>query len=143
MCPIGQTHCCVSDLIRSPDQSCRLDVLFDDATCGYLHIKAWKVSTSQQQSCQIVYPVCVSSSAHPSLSLQSEGDDIDVCLHPQATLPAQTAQKKVEKEERKEDQADSAIGPVEVGGELVAPSRFTFSAPMDNIVVRTFQFPIT
>jgi len=139
MCPIGQTHCCVSDLIRSPDQSCRLDVLFDNATCGYLHIKAWKVSSRAARSCTL----CVSSCARPSLSLQSEGDDIDVCPLPQAALPAQAEQKKVEKEERKEDQADSAIGPVEVGGELVAPSRFTFSAPMDNIVVRTFQFPIT
>ena len=58
MCSIGQAHCCVSDLIRSPDQSCRLEVMFDNATCGYLHIKAWKVSTNQQQSCQIMCTTC-------------------------------------------------------------------------------------
>ena len=26
-----------------PDQSQRLEVTFDDAVCGYLHVKAWKV----------------------------------------------------------------------------------------------------
>ena len=35
------------------------------------------------------------------------------------------------------------IGPVEVGGEVVSPARFSFSAPMDNIVVRSYQFPTT
>ena len=46
-------------------------------------------------------------------------------------------------EEGREVVVMRSIGPVEVGGELVSPSPFNFSAPMDNIVIRTFHFPIT
>ena len=43
MCPIGLAQSKVMELIRSPNQSQRLDITFDGGTCGYLHIKAWKV----------------------------------------------------------------------------------------------------
>ena len=43
MCPIGQATCTVLDIIRAPDTCRRLEIKFDDATCGYLHIRAWKV----------------------------------------------------------------------------------------------------
>lgn len=45
-----------------------------------------------------------------------------------------------------EEEQDGGLGnnapPVEIGGEVVSPARFTFSAPMDNIVVRSYQFSI-
>lgn len=41
-----------------------------------------------------------------------------------------------------EEQEGSNAPPVEIGGEVVSPARFTFSAPMDNIVVRSYQFSI-
>ena len=44
MCPIGQTQCSVMDIVKAPGQCCKLDIQFDNATCGYLHIRAWKVS---------------------------------------------------------------------------------------------------
>ena len=43
VCPIGQAHCQVMGLLRSPDQSQRHDIIFDGAVCGYLTIKASKV----------------------------------------------------------------------------------------------------
>lgn len=43
MSPIGQATCTVLDIIKAPDTCCRLEVKFNDATCGYLHIRAWKV----------------------------------------------------------------------------------------------------
>lgn len=42
-----------------------------------------------------------------------------------------------------EEQDGGNVPPVEIGGEVVSPARFTFSAPMDNIVVRSYQFSIT
>ena len=44
VCPIGQAHCQVMGLLRSPDQSQRHDIIFDGSVCGYLTIKASKVS---------------------------------------------------------------------------------------------------
>ena len=43
MCPIGQATCTVLDIIKAPDTCCRLEVKFNNAACGYLHIRAWKV----------------------------------------------------------------------------------------------------
>lgn len=44
MCPIGKAQCSVMDIVKAPGQCCKLDIQFDNATCGYLHIRAWKVS---------------------------------------------------------------------------------------------------
>ena len=41
-----------------------------------------------------------------------------------------------------EEQDGGGLGPVEVGGEVVSPAKFSFSAPMDNLVVRSYQFSI-
>ena len=35
--------CTVMDIMKSPETCCRLEIQFDNATCGYLHIRAWKV----------------------------------------------------------------------------------------------------
>ena len=43
MCPIGQTQCHVMELIRSPNQQQRLEVIFDGGVCGYLVVRACKV----------------------------------------------------------------------------------------------------
>ena len=32
------------ELIRAPDKTQRLEIMFDNAICGYLHVRAWKVS---------------------------------------------------------------------------------------------------
>ncbi|XP_064405086.1 inositol polyphosphate-4-phosphatase type I A-like [Halichondria panicea] len=42
VCPIGAAQCQVMDLLRSPDQSQRHEILFDRSTCGYLTVKATK-----------------------------------------------------------------------------------------------------
>ena len=41
-----------------------------------------------------------------------------------------------------EEEHDRGVGPVETGAEVVFPAKFSFSAPMDNIVVRTHQFSV-
>jgi len=46
VCPIGAAQCQVMSLLRAPDQSQRLEVLFDGAVCGYLTIRATKVGSS-------------------------------------------------------------------------------------------------
>ena len=43
-------------------------------------------------------------------------------------------------EARQEEEHD--LGPLEIGGDVVSPAKFSFSAPMDNIVVRSHQFTI-
>ena len=45
MCPIGQASCTVMEIIKSPETCCRLEITFDHAICGYLHIRAWKVGS--------------------------------------------------------------------------------------------------
>ncbi len=49
VCPIGAAQCQVMDLLRSPDQSQRHEILFDRSTCGYLTVKATKVSNLETQ----------------------------------------------------------------------------------------------
>ena len=85
----------------------------------------------------------------PSL-LQSEGHkEIEVIEQSPVSLPAPHSPSPDPPSEGGTvgdggtDERDGNIGPVEVGGEVVSPARFSFSAPMDNIVVRSFQFPTT
>ena len=42
-----------------------------------------------------------------------------------------------------EEAIDGGGGASEPGSEVMSPAKFSFSAPMDNIVVRSYQFPIT
>ncbi len=44
VCPVGAAQCRVMDLLRSPDQSQRHEILFDGSACGYLTVKATRVS---------------------------------------------------------------------------------------------------
>ena len=41
-----------------------------------------------------------------------------------------------------EDVADGGGGASEPGSEFMSPAKFSFSAPMDNIVVRSYLFPV-
>ncbi len=41
---IGQAQCQVMELLMSMEQVLRLEVIFDNATCGYLIVRAWRVS---------------------------------------------------------------------------------------------------
>ena len=43
MCPIGQSHCRVQDLVQAPNQQQRLEILFDGSVCGYLTVHVMKV----------------------------------------------------------------------------------------------------
>ena len=49
---IGQAQCQVLGLLMSVEQVLRLEVIYDGATCGYLIVKAWRVSKG-------VWPGCV------------------------------------------------------------------------------------
>lgn len=51
VCPIGAAQCQVMDLLRSPDQSQRHEILFDGSVCGYLTVKASKVSGNSVRGC--------------------------------------------------------------------------------------------
>ena len=41
-----------------------------------------------------------------------------------------------------EEQDGGVLGPLDFGGEAVSPAKFSFSSPMDNLVVRSYQFPV-
>ena len=42
------------------------------------------------------------------------------------------------------EETDSlALRVVEQGSEVMSPAKFSFSAPMDNLVVRTHQYPVS
>jgi inositol polyphosphate-4-phosphatase len=113
MCPIGQTQCSVMDIVKAPGQCCKLDIQFDNATCGYLHIRAWKSE------------------------VKGELDDLEPSVPPVAKSPSPDRHHAAGEEEH-----DGGMGPVEIGGEVVTPVKFSFSAPMDNIVVRTHHFSV-
>ena len=44
MNPIGQAQCRVMDLLMSVEQVQRLEIVYDGAICGYLTVRAWRVS---------------------------------------------------------------------------------------------------
>ena len=44
MNPIGQAQCKVMELLMTMEQIQRLPILFDEAICGYLTVRAWRVS---------------------------------------------------------------------------------------------------
>ena len=44
MNPIGQAQCEVKQLLMSMEQIMRLEVLYDGVVCGYLTVRAWRVS---------------------------------------------------------------------------------------------------
>lgn len=44
MNPVGQAQCLVMDLLRSVDRVQRLQIVYDGAVCGYLTVRAWRVS---------------------------------------------------------------------------------------------------
>lgn len=136
MCPIGQAQCSVMDIMKARDRSCRLDILFDNAICGYLHIRAWKVSGGRGEGGRVCDVLLVLQSA------DGEMDPLEECPF----SPPSKSSSPDPLFEMGDDEQDRGPGkngpPVEIGGELVSPSRFTFSAPMDNIVIRSFEFPI-
>jgi inositol polyphosphate-4-phosphatase len=112
MCPIGQATCTVMDIIKAPDTCCRLEVKFDDGTCGYLHIRAWKSEVNGGES---------------GLELSAGSQ---VTKSPTPDLLSE------------EDATDGGGGASEPGSEVMSPAKFSFSAPMDNIVVRSYLFPV-
>ena len=44
MCPIGQALCQVMELLMTVEQVQRLEIVYDGAVCGYLTVRAWRVS---------------------------------------------------------------------------------------------------
>lgn len=44
MNPIGQAQCKVMELLMSVEQIQRLQILFDGVVCGFLTVRAWRVS---------------------------------------------------------------------------------------------------
>lgn len=43
MNPIGQAQCKIMELLMTMEQIQRLPILYDEAICGYLTIRAWRV----------------------------------------------------------------------------------------------------
>ena len=48
MCPIGQSQCRVQDLVQTPSQQQRLEILFDEAVCGYLTVNVIQVRRERE-----------------------------------------------------------------------------------------------
>ncbi len=44
MNPIGHAQCKVMELLMSVEQVQRLEIIYDEAICGYLTVRAWRVS---------------------------------------------------------------------------------------------------
>lgn len=53
MCPIGQSQCQVQDLVQAHNQQQRLEILFDEAVCGYLTVHVMKVSCVSWKKCAV------------------------------------------------------------------------------------------
>ena len=122
MCPIGLAQSKVMELIRSPNQSQRLDITFDGGTCGYLHIKAWKVGRAP-------HPHTLTSS-HPSQSQDSESAAAVYQLGTAATRPRPPELGTPPSSSSSSSSYSEAI------------TNFTYTSPMDNIVIRNFLFPV-
>lgn len=102
MCPIGLAQSKVMELIRSPNQSQRLDITFDGGTCGYLHIKAWKSQDSESAAAVYQLGTAATRPRPPELG----------------TPPSSSSYSE-------------------------AITNFTYTSPMDNIVIRNFLFPVS
>lgn len=58
MCPIGQCQCLVKNLIQTQNQHQRLEILFDEAVCGYLTVQVLKVWRVRACVCVFVMYMC-------------------------------------------------------------------------------------
>ena len=59
MCPIGQSQCRVQDLVQTPSQQQRLEILFDGAVCGYLTVNVIQVRRERERGKERERESCV------------------------------------------------------------------------------------